>query len=188
MLILRYLGFPDGSVVKNLPASEREVGDTGSIPGSGRFPEGGHGNPLQYSCLENCMDRGAWSAAVCGVTESRTWLSRWACMHTKIFFLSIFFQPDFFDENFIFVWMYSLTYLMQIIITNFFTGSCNSKNTFIILFPLILTQYKVGREFFVWGKRGYNRWKTEYLFRIALLLLFRKAYISLQVYLKNSVF
>ena len=75
MLVLRYLGFPDGSVVENLPASERDVGDTGSIPGSGRFPEGGNGNPLQYSCLENCMDRGAWSAAVRGVTKSRTWLS-----------------------------------------------------------------------------------------------------------------
>ena len=72
MLVLRYLGFPDGSVVKNLPASERDVGDTVSIPGSGRFPEGGNGNPLQYSCLENCMDRGAWSAAVHGVTKSRT--------------------------------------------------------------------------------------------------------------------
>ena len=72
MLVLRYLGFPDGSVVKNLPASERDVGDTVSIPGSGRFPEGGNGNPLQYSCLENCRDRGAWSAAVRGVTKSRT--------------------------------------------------------------------------------------------------------------------
>ena len=46
-------------VVKNLPADARDIRDTGSIPGSGRFPSGGHGNPLQYSCLENPMDRGA---------------------------------------------------------------------------------------------------------------------------------
>ena len=48
--------FPGGSVVKNLPA---DAGDTGSIPGSGRFPGKGDGNPLQYSCLENPIDRGA---------------------------------------------------------------------------------------------------------------------------------
>ena len=48
-------------VVKNLPANAGDVRDTGSIPGSGRFPEGGHDNPLQYSCLENPMDREAYS-------------------------------------------------------------------------------------------------------------------------------
>jgi len=57
-------GFPDGLVVKNSPANE---GDLGSVPGSGRFPAGGHGNPLQYSFLENTMDRGAWKATVHGV-------------------------------------------------------------------------------------------------------------------------
>ena len=45
-------------------------GDPGSIPGLGRFPEDGNGYPLQYSCLEDPMDRGAWQAAVCGVTKS----------------------------------------------------------------------------------------------------------------------
>ena len=50
--------FPGESVVKNLPAN---AGNTGSIPGSGRSPGGWHGNPLQYSCLENSMDRTAWS-------------------------------------------------------------------------------------------------------------------------------
>ena len=54
------------SVVKNPPAS---AGDLGSIPGSGRSPGEGNGNPLQYSCLENPMDRGAWWATVYGVTE-----------------------------------------------------------------------------------------------------------------------
>ena len=53
------MSFPSGSVMKNLPAN---VGDAGSIPGSGRSPGGRYGNPLQYSCPENSMDRGAWWA------------------------------------------------------------------------------------------------------------------------------
>ena len=56
-------------------ASGYNVGDLGSIPGSGRYPGEGNGNPLQYSCLENRMDRGAWWAAVHGVAKSRTRLS-----------------------------------------------------------------------------------------------------------------
>ena len=59
-------------VVKNPPASAGDVRDTGLIPGSGRFPGGGHGKPLQYSCLENFMDKGDWQAIVHGVTQSRT--------------------------------------------------------------------------------------------------------------------
>ena len=55
------------------------TGDAGSIPGSGRSPGGGHGNPLQCSCLENPMDRGAWWATVYRAAKSRTWLSNWAC-------------------------------------------------------------------------------------------------------------
>ena len=57
-------------VVKNLPANAGDAKDVGLIPGSGRSPAGGHGNPLQYSCLEDPMDRGAWWATVPGVTES----------------------------------------------------------------------------------------------------------------------
>ena len=53
------MGFPGGTVVKNLPDN---AGDAGSIPGSGRSLGGGNGNPLQYYCLENSMDRGAWWA------------------------------------------------------------------------------------------------------------------------------
>ena len=52
--------FPGSPVVKNSPANAGGVRDEGSIPGSGRFPGGGHGNPLQYSCLENPMDREPW--------------------------------------------------------------------------------------------------------------------------------
>ena len=61
-----------GSVVKNPPANVGDIRDAGSIPGSGRSPEGGHGNPFQYSCLENSMDRGAWWATVHCFTMSQT--------------------------------------------------------------------------------------------------------------------
>ena len=66
------LGFPGGSALKNLPANAGDAGEVGSIPGSGRSPGGGHGNPLQYSCPENLMDRGAWQATVHRVAKSRT--------------------------------------------------------------------------------------------------------------------
>ena len=56
-------------MVKNLPANVGDVRDIDSIPGLGRSPGGGHGNPLQYSCLENPMDRGAWRATVHGVAK-----------------------------------------------------------------------------------------------------------------------
>ena len=57
-------------VVKNLPAKAGDGRDAGSIPGLGRSPGGGHGNPLQYSCLENPMERGTWQATVHRITES----------------------------------------------------------------------------------------------------------------------
>ena len=59
-------------MVKNLPAVQEIAGDLGSIPGLGRSPGGGHGNPPQYPCLENSMDREAWWAMVHRVTKSRT--------------------------------------------------------------------------------------------------------------------
>ena len=67
-----FLGFLDGSVVKYPPDNVR---DMGLIPGSGRCPGGGNGNPLQDSCLGNIMDRGAWWAAIHGFAKSRTQLS-----------------------------------------------------------------------------------------------------------------
>ena len=66
------MGFPCGSVVKNLLANAEDAGDAGLIPGWGRYPGEGNGDPLQYSCLENPMDRGGWLATVRGVTESNT--------------------------------------------------------------------------------------------------------------------
>ena len=59
-------------MVKKLPANAGDIRDAGSIPGMGRSLGGGHGNPLQYSCLENPMDRGAWQATVYGVAKSQT--------------------------------------------------------------------------------------------------------------------
>ena len=68
---IQHLKLPMALVVKNLPVSAGDIIDVGSIPGSGRSPGGGHGNPLQ-DCLENPMDRGAWRATVYKVTKSQT--------------------------------------------------------------------------------------------------------------------
>ena len=73
-------------VEKNLLANAGDIWDVGSIPGWGRFPQVGHGNPVQYSCLENSMDRGAWRATVHRVTKSQTQL-KWLHMHIHIFLL-----------------------------------------------------------------------------------------------------
>ena len=72
LFMAEYFGFPGGAEVK---ASAYTVGDLGSIPGWGRSSGDGNGNPLQYSCLENPRDRGAWWGAVYGVAQSRTQLS-----------------------------------------------------------------------------------------------------------------
>ena len=64
-----------------LPANAGDAEDMGLIPGWGRSLGGEHGNPLQYSCLENPMDRGAWQAGVPRVAKRWTWLSDWMCMH-----------------------------------------------------------------------------------------------------------
>ena len=66
-----HMDFPGSSVLKNLPAS---AGDAGSIPGLGKCPGEGNGNPLQYSCLETPMDRGTWRATVQGSKKSQTQL------------------------------------------------------------------------------------------------------------------
>ena len=82
----RYLpvwDFPGGSGIKNLPA---HAGDLGLIPGWGRSPERGNGNPLQCSCLGNPMDRGAWWGTVHGVARSWTQLSAHTLIHRSILF------------------------------------------------------------------------------------------------------
>ena len=69
-------------MVKNLPANAGEESDMGLIPGLGRFPGVGNGNPLQYSCLENSMDRGAWQATVHRLTKSQTQLKQLSTAQT----------------------------------------------------------------------------------------------------------
>ena len=85
----------DGSDRK---ASVYNVRDLGSIPGSGRSPGEGNGNPLQCSCLENPMDREAWGAIIHGVAKSQTWLSDWAGMYHTILYCycsdtTLYFKP-----------------------------------------------------------------------------------------------
>ena len=70
------MGFSGGSVVKNPPDSAGNIRDEGLIPELGRFPERGHGNPLQYSCPEKAMDREAWKATVHSVSKSWTQFSQ----------------------------------------------------------------------------------------------------------------
>ena len=89
-------------MVKNLPASEGDIRDVSLIPVLGRFPGGGHGNPLQYLCLENPMDRRTWQATVHRVSKSRTQLKQlsthvltskfyqWNCTISTIHFCNIF--------------------------------------------------------------------------------------------------
>ena len=87
------MGFPGGSDGKESASNE---GDLGSSPGLERSPGGGHGNPLQYSCLDNPMDRGAWWATVGGVAKSQTWLklalSLFKCILIRIIIRNIHFK------------------------------------------------------------------------------------------------
>ena len=83
-LLLKSLGCPGGTVVKNLPVYSGDPRDPGLIPGLGRSPRVGNGNPLQYSCLKNSMDREVWRATVHGVTKSLTWLSTHTHTHLSL--------------------------------------------------------------------------------------------------------
>ena len=76
-----FLGFPGGVSGKEPTCHAGDIRDAGLIPGLGRSPGKGNGNPLQYSCLENSMNRGAWWFTVHRVAKSRTRLSNLACTH-----------------------------------------------------------------------------------------------------------
>ena len=78
-MLFNVKGFPGGTVIENPPAYAGDVRGVGLISGSGRFPEVGNSNLLQFSCLGNPMDRGAWWATVLGFTKSLTRLSNSAC-------------------------------------------------------------------------------------------------------------
>ena len=105
--ILRYfMGFPGGSLIKNMSA---KTGDMGLIPESGRSPGEGNGYPLQYSCLENPMDRGAWRATVRGVTRVRHdwrdlarhssgWESHWHLIKYDFYFEPLYHFQSFHTE------------------------------------------------------------------------------------------
>ena len=86
--------FPGGAVVKTSLVNAGDTGDAGLIPVPGRSSGEGNGSSLQYSCLENSMDRGFWQVTVYGVAKSWTWLRDWACMHTQrkvfLFFSALF--------------------------------------------------------------------------------------------------
>jgi len=69
---MKLKGFPSGATVKNPPANAGDIRDAGSVPGLGRSPGGGNSHPLQYSCLGNPMDRGAWRFTVLRVAKSWT--------------------------------------------------------------------------------------------------------------------
>ena len=77
-------------MVKNPPANVEDAKGMTLIPGSGRSPEVGNGNPVQYSCLENSMDRGAWKATIHGATKSQTRQSTYTRDLKRIFFLSLY--------------------------------------------------------------------------------------------------
>ena len=85
-----FLGFRSGLVLKNLPANARDARDMGSVPGSGRSPGWGNGNPLQYSCPKNAMGRGAWQATVHGVKKNLTGLSTHTLCNFRLFNWFIF--------------------------------------------------------------------------------------------------
>ena len=119
-------------VVKNLPANAEDIRDTGLIPGLGRSPGEGNGNPLQYSCLDNPMDRGAWRAAVCGVTKRWTWLkqlSTWIhhlcmyvfivhiCMDLFIIYLSISLSITCICM-YVYIYLSSIMYIMYLLPMN----------------------------------------------------------------------
>ena len=79
------VGFPGGAVVQNLPANAGDARNVGTIPGSGRYPGEGNGNPLQDSCLEKSMDRGAWRVTVHGVTKTEQLNNSKALTYTPSF-------------------------------------------------------------------------------------------------------
>ena len=90
-------GFPDGSDGKEAVCNAGDIRDMGLIPGSGRSPGEGHSNPLQDSCLENTMHRGAWWATVHRVAKSQTSLKR-PSTHTSIYIYNSDFSPEFYRQ------------------------------------------------------------------------------------------
>ena len=109
-----------------------DAGDAGSIPGSGRSPGSRSGNPLQYSCLENSMDKGARWATVHGVTKSQTWLSTWHCEYFLV--ICVLWRNVCLDLLSIF-WLGCLGFLLLLI-------SCISCLPILEIKPLSVTSFE----------------------------------------------
>ena len=111
-------GFHVALVVKNPPAKAGDIRDLGLIPGSGRSPRRGHGNPLQYSCLENPMDRGAWRATVHRVAKSiYMWVCVCICVCIFFFrFISIIGYYEILNTDPFAMWLICVVYLLYIYI------------------------------------------------------------------------
>ena len=95
-VLILYSSFPGGARGKEPTCQWGDIWDVGWIPGLGRSPGGGHGSPLQYSCLENPIDRGAWRAAVHGVRKSQTQLKQLS-MHAILYSLNVAYHIDWFS-------------------------------------------------------------------------------------------
>ena len=120
------LGFPDGTMVKNPPTNAGDTRNGDSIPGSGRSPGEGNGNPLQYSCLENSMDRRVWQAMVHKVSKSQTWLKQLSThTHIKHFGMKTVLMRDFQFLKFS-LWQFSsIDY--PLILSSSFSKQCHLK-------------------------------------------------------------
>ena len=106
--------FPDGASRKEPACNAGDLRDAGLIPGLGRFPGGGNGNPLQDSCLENRTARGAWQATVAGVAHSWTWLSSWApVLQEDTFSLCVLLLLSFGTAAFVPSWLVLPPYLLS---------------------------------------------------------------------------
>ena len=128
-IALCFWAFQLGLVVKNLPANAGGIRDMASIPGSGRSPGGGHGHPLQYSCLENPMDRGVWQAAVHRVEKDWTWLKQLS-LHALLHYGCIVpFRLRYFHLTQCFWWLLntSLCASTHFILTLFWAELCSPK-------------------------------------------------------------
>ena len=106
-------------MVKNLHANAGDIRDAGLIPGLGRSPGGGHGNPLQCSCLENPVDRGAWWATVHRVAKSQTQLKRLR-IHAHPAYLNVALSVSFKCEIELFLVSLVMVYFLKIIVLFFF--------------------------------------------------------------------
>ena len=122
VLVVKTLG--TCTLARHLLASAQDIRDAGSVPGLGRSPGKGHGNPLQYSCVENPMDRGAWWAIVHWVTNSRTQLKR----------LSM--QPSLWSISHICTWILekTITLTRQIVVSKVMSLLFHMLSSFIIAF------------------------------------------------------